>query len=429
MSIGAAQVKVVRVYNEAGKRMLFFVRKHAPVNSKVAVTFVSLIVLVMSNVAAPGVHAILNSDLKAINLGEPVFYGGELGISSSGGGSGGGAGGCYSLDASPVDNPNELAEAINEYVAGKAPANSPLRGLGEEFVTGSQRADINPFFLVAIAQKESSFGTAGVATNGSRNSFGRTATEDQPHVETYQESTDKWRLWYKYDSFAASLDGEGEEDQPTYMRRVFVEDKGLSTVEDVMNVYAPSSENDTDMYVEQMNGWIDEMVDKAGDSVACSGSWVWPFSNGAGSGTITSCFGARQSPGGIGSTNHPGVDIAAGGNGHVLAAAAGEVVSAGMAGGAGNMVVIKHQDGHMEEGETVTRYMHNSSIHVQVGETVEPGHHIANEGATGAVTGPHLHFEIKVNGVATDPLLELSIPSGISITGSNCTIPSPGGSS
>lgn len=385
---------------------------------KKPVLFLSLIVLFMSS-AATDIHAVTSEDLEAINTGVPLYYG-DIGDLSGGSGSGGDGSGCYTLDAISVNDTDALAGAIDEYLADTAPASSPFQGLGNLFVSGSQRSDINPFFLVSIAHKESSFGTQGVATNGSSNAFGRTASSDQPHVETN-------RRWYKYDSFAASLDGEGEEDQPTYMRRVFIEDRDLNSVEEVMNIYAPPSENDTEMYIEQMNGWLNDMIDVAGDSVACGGSWQWPFGGSAGNGTVTSCFGPRSSPGGIGSTNHPGVDIAAGGQGNVLAAASGEVIRAGRAGGAGNLVEISHSDGHAEEGETVTRYMHNSSLHVNVGESVQAGEHIADEGATGSVTGPHLHFEITYGGNAINPLDELTIPDGVSITGSNCSTDNTGG--
>lgn len=335
--------------------------------------------------------------------------------------------GCYTLNAITINDTRALAQAIDQYIDANAPSGSPLRGLGDSVVSGSVRANINPFFIVTIAQKESSFGTAGVATNGSNNAFGRTATASQPHIETYQAVTDQYRKWYAYDSFAASMDGQGEEDQPTYMKRVFMDDRGLSTIDEVMEIYAPPSENDTELYIDQMRNRIDELIELAGDSISCgSGSgWVWP--HGSSTGRITSCFGQRGAPLAGASTNHRGVDIADGTGTPIYAAAGGEVTYAGSLGSAGLLLKIRHADAESEILET--QYMHNSVLHVGVGDTVEAGQHVADEGATGNVTGAHLHFEIIKSGDKINPLNELTIPDGVTITGSNCDSSNTGGQS
>ena len=83
----------------------------------------------------------------------------------------------------------------------------------------------------------------------------------------------------------------------------------------------------------------------------------------------------------------------------VFASSAGTVVQAGYnSGGYGNNVVISHPDGRM------TRYAHNSKILVHVGQHVEQGEPIALSGNTGRSTGPHLHFEIYINGSPVNPL-------------------------
>ncbi len=330
--------------------------------------------------------------------------------------------GCYTLNAITVNDIQGLTQAIDKYFNDNAPASSPLRGLGSSVVSGSVRADINPFFIVTIAQKESAFGTAGVATNGSNNSFGRTATDSQPHVETN-------RKWYKYDSFQESLNRSSadKDDQPEYMKRKFLNELEASSIEDVMNVYAPPSENDTELYIDQMRGRIDELIELAGDSISCgTGSgWMWP--HGSNAGRITSCFGSRDAPLARASTNHRGVDIADGTGTPIYAAAAGEVTYSGNLGNAGLLVKIRHADA---EGETLdTRYLHNSASHVRVGDRVEAGQHIADEGASGNVTGAHLHFEIIKSDTKLNPLNELTIPEGITITGSNCNSSNTGGQS
>ncbi len=96
---------------------------------------------------------------------------------------------------------------------------------------------------------------------------------------------------------------------------------------------------------------------------------------------------------------HKGVDYACSIGTTVFASSAGTVVQAGYnSGGYGNNVVISHPDGRM------TRYAHNSKILVHVGQHVEQGQPIALSGNTGRSTGPHLHFEIYINGSPVNPL-------------------------
>ena len=115
------------------------------------------------------------------------------------------------------------------------------------------------------------------------------------------------------------------------------------------------------------------------------------------SGTITSRFGYRVSPGGIGSTNHKGLDIAAGCGTPIYAAAAGTVEFAGTKGSLGKLVIINHGNG------IKTYYAHCNSIKVLAGQTVEAGTNISTVGKTGTATGYHLHFEIRVNGTSVNP--------------------------
>ena len=96
---------------------------------------------------------------------------------------------------------------------------------------------------------------------------------------------------------------------------------------------------------------------------------------------------------------HQGIDIAAPVGEPILAPAKGKVIYAGWkSGGYGNTVEIDHGYGY------VTRFAHASRVVVRAGETVERGQVIAEVGATGLVSGPHLHYEVEVNGAAVDPL-------------------------
>ena len=124
-----------------------------------------------------------------------------------------------------------------------------------------------------------------------------------------------------------------------------------------------------------------------------TGSFHWPVS-----GRVTSYFGGRKSPGGIGSTNHKGIDIAAPRGTPVYAADGGTVTYAGWMSGYGYLVRINHGNGYE------TYYGHNSSLTVSVGQKVYKGQQIARVGSTGNSTGNHCHFEIRYNGVAKNPL-------------------------
>lgn len=96
---------------------------------------------------------------------------------------------------------------------------------------------------------------------------------------------------------------------------------------------------------------------------------------------------------------HKGVDIAAPVGEPILAPAKGRVVFAGNRyGGYGNTVEIDHGYGY------TTRFAHASRLHVRRGQTVERGEMIAEVGATGLTSGPHLHYEVEVNGQAVDPM-------------------------
>ena len=111
-------------------------------------------------------------------------------------------------------------------------------------------------------------------------------------------------------------------------------------------------------------------------------------------GTISSRFGASSS---IRSGAHTGLDIASSSGSPIKAAASGKVTFAGWKGSYGNLLVITHSNG------VQTYYGHCSKLYVSSGQTVSQGQTVAAVGSTGNSTGPHLHFEIRVNGVAYNP--------------------------
>ena len=126
-----------------------------------------------------------------------------------------------------------------------------------------------------------------------------------------------------------------------------------------------------------------------------TGTMIWPAPT---SHSITSPFGWRIHPIYGTSKFHSGVDIGAGYGDPVLAADSGTVILAGWNGGYGNCIVINHGGG------VSTLYGHLSSIGVSVGQSVSQGQTIGYVGSTGASTGPHLHWEVAINGERQNPL-------------------------
>ncbi|HBF38949.1 MAG TPA: peptidase M23, partial [Firmicutes bacterium] len=126
-----------------------------------------------------------------------------------------------------------------------------------------------------------------------------------------------------------------------------------------------------------------------------SGKMIWPVT---GPIRITSPFGWRYHPILRTKKYHNGEDIAVSSGTPVHAADSGVVVVSGWEDGYGNYVAIDHGNG------ISTGYGHNSRLLVHQGERVTKGQIIAYSGSTGLSTGPHVHFEVRKNGVPIDPL-------------------------
>ena len=123
------------------------------------------------------------------------------------------------------------------------------------------------------------------------------------------------------------------------------------------------------------------------DTTPSAAGFIWPVN-----GPVTSGFGMRWG------RMHEGIDIGVGYGTPIHAAAAGRVVYAGWMSGYGNLVAIDHGGG------ISTAYGHQSSLAVSVGQIVAQGETIGYVGCTGHCFGPHLHFEVRINGAPVDPL-------------------------
>jgi murein DD-endopeptidase MepM/ murein hydrolase activator NlpD len=128
---------------------------------------------------------------------------------------------------------------------------------------------------------------------------------------------------------------------------------------------------------------------QAAGPIRGGGTFIWPIN-----GTLTSPFCERRSY----EACHPGMDIAAPTGTPIRAAASGNVIIAGVVSGYGNYTCIQHT------GSLSSCYGHQSSIGVSVGQHVSQGQVIGAVGSTGHSTGPHLHFEARINGSVVDPM-------------------------
>lgn len=136
-------------------------------------------------------------------------------------------------------------------------------------------------------------------------------------------------------------------------------------------------------------------------SILASTPTIWPVK-----GLVTAGYGYRQSPFTGQREMHEGLDVAAPHGSPILATANGVVSFSGPLAAFGNVVFINHGHGF------TTFYAHNSSNRVKEGQQVRRGEVIAYVGTSGRTTGPHVHYEVQVNGTTVNPLKYIVDPSG-----------------
>jgi len=151
--------------------------------------------------------------------------------------------------------------------------------------------------------------------------------------------------------------------------------------------------DDLERTTQELTKIIQDLQAKSSVSRTGEFSPVWPVT-----GRITSPFGTRLHPVTRTYRHHSGIDIAVSTGTPVKAADAGVVLLSDWHGGYGKTVIIDHGGG------ISTLYAHNSNLLVKVGQTVTRGQVVAHAGSTGVSTGPHVHFEVRVNGTPVDPM-------------------------
>jgi murein DD-endopeptidase MepM/ murein hydrolase activator NlpD len=181
------------------------------------------------------------------------------------------------------------------------------------------------------------------------------------------------------------------------------EQAALATQDAVGGPYmAPRSDKDFNASLNQLDAALTRL-----ESVRDTARRL-PFANPAPGRDITSRFGNRPDPFFGGLAMHAGIDFRAPTGTEIKTTGAGKVVTAGFSGGYGNMVEIDHGLG------ISTRYGHMSRVLVKVGDEVATGDVVGLSGSTGRSTGPHLHYEVRRDGDAVDPMQFLN--AGMKLT-------------
>ncbi len=192
-------------------------------------------------------------------------------------------GGCNSPRLPKIADEAGLAQTINTYIAERVPS-SPFTHAGREFIAAGRASGVSPIWMVTIAQKESSFGTKGIATKGTFNAFGRTASDSQPAVVL------NGRRWYKYPSFVESLP-----DQAAYLKRMYL-DRGLDTFRKIVYEYAPPEENDTEQYIKDVEASVGKLVALAGAALDCNNGGGADLANVPPGTNVGNCLNVREIP-------------------------------------------------------------------------------------------------------------------------------------
>ena len=224
---------------------------------------------------------------------------------------------------------------------------------------------------------------------------------DKQTEENYKAARDfALELKAEYEAYEAELTAKAEELQAEIDRlleelqaaqeRINALQKSINDQQAIVDAYA-SDEKAIQAQIDQMKEQL-----KKQNTVVAAGSYAWPCPSCY---IITSNYGYRYLELYGYTRLHAGVDIGAQYGAEVTAAAGGTVsIATHGSTGYGNYVMLAHADG------SVTLYGHMSSLAVSVGQTVKQGDVIGYVGSTGNSTGPHLHFEMRINGSTTDPM-------------------------
>lgn len=253
------------------------IRKLTMHKNKFSILSIISAALFLFSVLAPSALSALSKEQKRIFEKNSLYYDLACGSvdadSSTSSGTGAPDGASF-----PNLDPAAMAKGIDKYMQ-QTNSGGRLNGLGETIVAGAKNSNVSPFLIVAIAEKESGLGDPnfgdGFNVREANNSFGRSATSSQPHVQGA-------KLWYKWSSVKASVDhtaaenknASGGGDIAAYIRNVYPEELKEDDFDALFKRYAPEFENDTQGYIKTVKSGLDKMIaltEAEGGSPSASG--------------------------------------------------------------------------------------------------------------------------------------------------------------
>lgn len=284
-----------------------------------------------------------------------------------------------------TDNKSKLQSEINNYIE-----------KGENENTAFVQVDNLPEYNICLLKRN-------VEANDNE-IFAKIKSEGVPYYRYYAILENQEEKFYVSD-FTQAEDivnqlkqkNSSNMDKITISEKYETEMKEMSNVETVVSklyvekkkvTVASTKKSNTTKY--KTTGSVNTATTSSGGKVDLGISLINPAT-----GVISSRFGARSS---MRVSTHTGLDIATSTGSPIKAAASGTVTFSGWKGSYGYLIVITHSNG------VQTYYGHCSKLYFSAGQTVTQGQVIAAVGSTGNSTGPHLHFEVRVNGKYVDPL-------------------------
>lgn len=283
-----------------------------------------------------------------------------------------------------TDNKSKLQTQINDYIEN-----------GEEENTAFVQVDSLPEYNICLLKKD---------VNSDDNAiFDKIKSEGVTYYRYYAIlDNQEEKIYVSTFSEAEEIVNELKEKKSSNMENITIsekyeiESKEMTSKEDaVAKLYVEpkkvtvASNKSSNIANKTSSGTVNTAQNISSTKVSLGVSLAKPVS-----GIISSRFGVRSS---IRSSAHTGLDIATSTGTPITAAASGTVTFSGWKGSYGYLLVITHSNG------VQTYYGHCSKLYASAGQSVSQGQTIAAVGSTGNSTGPHLHFEIRVNGVAYNP--------------------------
>lgn len=287
-----------------------------------------------------------------------------------------------------TNNKNDLQDRINNYIEGNGQNNVAFIEIGSLpqykfcFLNKNIETNDDEIYNKVISQGQAYYNYFAVTLDG----------EEKYYVSSYQDAKDVVEQLKEKESNNVDKIGISEKYE--------LETKEFTEVAKVVE----------DLYVEKPKVVVTKKATSSSTKYKTSGSFSASGASGSRinlgidfinpvSGIITSRFGYRSSSstGGVGSTNHKGLDIGASTGTPIYACADGVVTMSGWYSGYGNTVIVDHGDG------VQTLYAHCSSLIADYGDEVSQGELIARVGSTGNSTGPHLHLGVIYNGTYLNP--------------------------